>query len=163
MVESIEVGRLFRAGVKSVNARDWKAHRALLADSYRFVDYGNAMTLTSADDYVGYQEHSMTPFPDEQLTIKKLVVDGRVAIAELVAHGTHTQPLQLNAGADIPPTGKSFTLHIVCVAEYDETGKCRTSRVYHSPTELTRQLGLGRAIPHQITLEQSPAPSTRRS
>ena len=74
-MSDVDIARQFRDGVRSVNARDWIAHRRLIADEYRFVDYGNGLTLTNAEDYIGYQEHSMTPFPDEQLTIKKLLVD----------------------------------------------------------------------------------------
>jgi predicted ester cyclase len=157
----VDVARLFRYGIKAVNARDWKTHRALLTDRYRFVDYGNELTLTNADDYVAYQTQAMAAFPDEQLTIKTLVTEGRTAFAELVAQGTHTQSMTLPAGGQIPATGRSFTQHLVCVAEYDDAGRCRSTRVYHSPSALLAQLGIGPSIPQQIRLDE-PASTQRK-
>jgi hypothetical protein len=158
----VDVARLFRYGIKAVNARDWKTHRALLADRYRFVDYGHGLTLTNADDYVAFMTEAMAAFPDEHLAIKTLVADGLMVFAELVAHGTHTQPMTLPAGGQIAATGKSFTQHLVCVAEYDEAGGCKSARVYHSPSELLTQLGIRLpSIPQQIRLDE-PAPTQRK-
>jgi steroid delta-isomerase-like uncharacterized protein len=140
----------FRKGIHAVNARAWVSHRALLADRFNYEDYGAGVHASTADEFVAYQQHRLAPFPDQRVTIGGIFEhEGRVC-AELVAEGTHTGPLPLPGGGELPASGQHFVLHIVTVTEYDH-GLAKSCRAYHNPLELMSQLRTP-LIPRQIRL-----------
>lgn len=54
-------------------------------------------------------------FPDLNLTIEDVVVDGDKLWARMTARGTHQGPLMGR-----PPTGKSFTITVIDVCRFEE-------------------------------------------
>jgi steroid delta-isomerase-like uncharacterized protein len=80
-------------------------------------------------------------FPDQAGRTSLLIEDGEIVVAEWTFRGTHTGPLHLPGGAEIPPTGKAIEFPGVTVAEV-MNGKFRSMREYFDLMSAMGQLGL---------------------
>ena len=79
-------------------------------------------------------------FPDNQVSARRIVTEGDVAIFEGTFTGTHTGTLQAPTGP-IPATGKKVSTEFVNSITYSG-GKIAASHVYFDELELLMQLGL---------------------
>src|SRR3954451_16011089 len=128
----------FRAGVEAINARDWEAQRAMLADDFTSVDYGRGGTVTGPDAFIDAQKANVGPFPDQVLSVLSITETGNTVMAEMLAEGTHTGPLPMG-NETIPSTGKQIVVHCAVTCEYDDNGLVRTTHAYVNPLEMLTQ------------------------
>ena len=80
-------------------------------------------------------------FPDASWESAHKHESGNVAIDEGYVVGTHTGPLPMPDGENIPPTGKSVRVR-ACDAATVEDGLATSHRFYFDQMELLGQLGL---------------------
>jgi steroid delta-isomerase-like uncharacterized protein len=151
----------FRTGIEAVNNKDWEKHRSLLATKFHYTGYAAEMCTTNRDDFVAMQRTAADASPDQRITITSIAMNGNTVIAEITTEGTHTAPLLLPTGGEIPATGKHYTTHVAVVTEYDGGGKATVCRAYYNPLELMAQLGVMPEIPQQISLEDKATAKTR--
>jgi steroid delta-isomerase-like uncharacterized protein len=151
----------FRTGIEAVNNKDWEKHRSLLAAKFHYTDYAAEMSTTTRDEFIDMQRTMADASPDERVTITSIAMNGNTVIAEITTEGTHTRPLRLPTGGEIPATGKHYTTHVAVVTEYDGGAKATVCRAYYNPLELIAQLGVMPEIPQQISLDDKAAAKTR--
>lgn len=83
----------------------------------------------------------MTAFPDNRITIHKIVAEAGSVAEEGVLDGTHTGPMPGPDGTEIPPTGRRLSGSYTCVHDLDGD-KIAMSRFYYDQMDLLDQLGL---------------------
>ena len=83
----------------------------------------------------------MTAFPDEHATEIRHLADGSTAITEWTIAQTHTGPLVMPTGEQLPPTGKAVKLTGVTIAEL-EGDKVKRQAFYWDNADFLQQLGL---------------------
>jgi hypothetical protein len=151
---------LFTQGIEAVNARDWEAHRAMLADDIIAVDFSTGETTTGADAFVQQQRTNATAFPDQVISVTSICETGNVVWAELLCEGTQTGPLSFPTG-EMAPTGRRALVHAAVMCEYDAEGLACRTHAYLNPMELMAQLGGAPAAPNVIDLTaHAPAPTS---
>jgi len=156
----MQYAELFTDGIETVNARDWKTHRAMLAEDILAVDYSTGETTTGADAFVEAQRLNALAFPDQVISVTSVFETGNVVWAELLCEGTHTGPLQFPTG-EMAPTGRRALVHVAVMCEYDADGLACKTHAYLNPMELMAQLGGALAPPSYIDLTaHAPAPTT---
>ncbi|MFL6237964.1 MAG: ester cyclase [Actinomycetes bacterium] len=151
----------FRDGVEAVNARDWATQRAQMADDVTSVDHGTETTVKGAEAFQQWQRANMAGFPDQVLSITSMVESGDVLWVELLVEATHTEPMPLPTGGELPATGRRTAIHVACKAEYDANGKVKGMASYVNPLELMGQLGLLSDVPDQINLSERETTKSR--
>lgn len=82
-----------------------------------------------------------TAFPDSCLTLRHLTVDGDTAVMECELAATHSGPLPMPDGTQLPPTGQHVTLSVVFVSEMHE-GLTTEGRMYFDQLPMLMQLGV---------------------
>ena len=80
--------------VRSYNARDWEALRAVFADDFTLVDHRSiAMwTVDGPDDIVRQFRESMQTVPDVRLRLETIAADGDVVASRQVWSATSRAP-----------------------------------------------------------------------
>ncbi len=117
------------------NRRDWSRLDTLVADDAEIVDFdGSSGTGPAGARAQG--EMYATAFPDGTIEIKRLIVAGDTAVAEVVGRGTNDGPF-----GDTPATHRSGELPFVNVITIRE-GKVVADRQYGDTMTLLTQLGL---------------------
>ena len=118
-------------------------------------DESELVVVGTGDVYRGYEgarrfnENWATGYPDAKVTVDHIHADGDTVIVEFTGRGTHTGTLATSMG-DIPPTGRSTTLHLCDVIEFKD-GKIVRQRSYFDTGSLMAQLGL---LPEQTATSQ---------
>ena len=80
-------------------------------------------------------------FPDGKLTTSGVVEDDQSLAVEYTFEGTHTGPLVVPDGSELPATGNSVTIPLVSVFDM-RNGKATEERMYFDNALLMEQLGL---------------------
>ncbi len=150
----------FKAGIEAVNARDWLAHRAMLASDFTSVDYSTGETISDPDAFVEMQQQNLAPFPDQVLSVTSIAESGNRLFAEILCEATHTGPLPLPTGGLIAATGNRVTVHCAVVCEYDANGLARRTTAYVNPMEIFAQVGGVPGVPTQINLDERTSTTT---
>lgn len=88
-----------------------------------------------------YWSRIKTAFPDYTLTVDVVVEQGDTVATEWTWSGTHTGPLVLRDGTQLPPTGKRVEHRGVELA-YLRDGKIAEYHMYWDGMAIARQLGL---------------------
>jgi predicted ester cyclase len=107
----------------------------------------DAVLVTSGSRYEGakaIQEFMVDftkAFPDGKVTTSHVVEEGDSLVVEYTFEGTHTGPLSMPDGSEIPPTGKSVRGPLVSVFDL-ANGKVTEERMYADNALLMEQLGL---------------------
>jgi steroid delta-isomerase-like uncharacterized protein len=129
------VGNIHREMLSAWNLRDFDKMKTLLHTDYVYVacDGKEARGVEA-----GLQNAYLyaRAFPDSQMEIKQVYVQGDTAIAEIVARGTHEGDLM-----GIPPTGKPVEINICNVMELRD-GRIYREREYMDRLTMLEQLGL---------------------
>jgi steroid delta-isomerase-like uncharacterized protein len=131
----LTIGSMHRELLGAWNRRDFQMMRTLLHADYTYVSPdGKQFNGTEA----GLQNAFLyaQAFPDSQIEIKQVYVQGDTAIAELVARGTHRGALM-----GIAPTGRSVETNMCNVMEFRE-GKIYREREYFDRLAMLEQLGV---------------------
>jgi steroid delta-isomerase-like uncharacterized protein len=111
--EQLEANKnLVRQFAAVLNAADWDALDALLAEDFR--RHSQATTempeLNSREEFKRLQQMYLESFPDQRVTIEMLVAEGD-KVAGLASYaGTNTGPL-----GNVPATGKSAELKFLSI------------------------------------------------
>ncbi len=90
---------------------------------------------------VAYLEEGDKPFSDIRLETSLLIEEGDTVVAEWTWRVTHTGPIAMPDGTEIPATGKTMELPGVSVLTVRE-GKIASERDYFDQAALMSQLGL---------------------
>lgn len=106
-----------------------------------------AVEITPRGNYTGHEAISQRlhgdrlALPDSRLTLRHLTVDGDTAVMECEFAGTHTGPLPMPDGTELPPTGQHVTFPVVIVSEMHD-GQTTELRMYFDQLPMMMQLGV---------------------
>ena len=98
-------------------------------------------TVEGREAATSYLEQFLTAFPDLEITAWSKVTSGETTLDEWSLTGTHTGPLALPDGGEVPPTGRQVTMRGCDVATVG-VGRIVSHRLYYDQSELMTQLGL---------------------
>jgi steroid delta-isomerase-like uncharacterized protein len=117
------------------NRRDFEKMKTLLHPDYVY-RAGDGKEARGVE--AGLQNAYMyaQAFPDSEIEIKDLYIQGNTAIAEMVARGTHRGDLM-----GIAPTGRAIEINMCNVMELRE-GKIHREREYFDRLTMLEQLGV---------------------
>jgi len=80
-------------------------------------------------------------FPDRTMTVDVCVEQGDTIAAEWTVVGTHTRPLVMPDGTELPPTGKRIKLKGMDLVQVRD-GKAAVHHMYYDNMAVAGQLGL---------------------
>lgn len=98
-------------------------------------------TLTGADAIVEGYRRDLIAFPDRRITKLKWVEDGDTVVVEGELTATHSGPLTLQDGSQVPPTGQQLLFPVVSVFEVRDD-RTVAHRIYWDQLPTMMQLGL---------------------
>jgi steroid delta-isomerase-like uncharacterized protein len=122
------------------NRRDYDRLADLVAPDGQIIVVGSGDTYEGPDGSRQYNKMWADGFPDGEITIDRVIATEDCAVVEFTGRGTHTGTLVTPMGS-IPATGKSVTLQLCDVTEFDGD-KVRSQRTYFDTGSLMAQLGL---------------------
>ena len=97
---------LVRRFTAASNAADWDALVGIVADDFnRHSAASPGPPVTSRDEFVQLQESFLVSFPDQRVTVQRLVAQDDFVAALATYSGTHTGPM-----GQIPATGKAVSV-----------------------------------------------------
>lgn len=105
------------------------------------VDVSPLRTVTGADAIVEQYRRDLIAFPDRRVTALSWVGDGDTVVVEGEWSGTHSGPLTLLDGSQLPPSGQRLTFRLVGVFEVRDD-KTVAHRAYFDQLPAVMQLGL---------------------
>jgi len=109
-----------------------------LAPDACLIDIVSKEAVNGPDAIVAAVRPMLRAFPDLDVEVTSLTVEGDRAVAELMRWGTHTGPLDTPEG-EIPPTGNRVRMPEVIVMEM-ESGKVEVMKAYVDRHEIMTQL-----------------------
>ncbi|MEU2775738.1 ester cyclase [Streptomyces sp. NPDC007162] len=124
--------------VRSFNARDHTAHRALYADDVVLEAPGGVRVVggAAAEFAVAF----LAAFPDGRNAVHDLVVEGDWCVQRFTFTGTHRGTLA-GPGGGVEPTNRAVSLRVIEMLRARD-GKIVEQHVYFDQLELLAQLGL---------------------
>ncbi|MEM1129821.1 MAG: ester cyclase [Pseudomonadota bacterium] len=137
MTETETIVRTFH---ESWDLRDPDRGAAVIAEDCRFEDVARGELLPGPDGYRRDYERWRAAFPDGEVKITRVIVDGDWAVVEFVNRGTQTGVLISSLGA-FPPSGKFMEIRYCSVMRV-ANGKVVEGRDYYDSASIARQLGL---------------------
>lgn len=129
-----------RAVLSAFQSHDLGAFREQLAPDACFIDVVSNNRVDGADSMIDAVAPTLAAFPDLEVEVVSLTVDGERAVAELMRRGTHTGPLRTPEG-EIPATENRARMPEVIVMEMDE-GVVAEMRAYLDRHDIMKQLGV---------------------
>jgi steroid delta-isomerase-like uncharacterized protein len=128
---------LVRAFVDTINAAKWDGLTSLMAeDMVRHSAATEGPPITSRDAFIEFQKDSLRTFPDQHITIRKLVAEGNYVAVLATFSGTQTGPM-----GDSPATGKEMEAPFLGLLRI-ESGRIAEMWVEWDNIALLKQLGL---------------------
>lgn len=121
----------------ATNAADWDALAEIVAED--FVRHSAATTgppVTSRDAFVQLQEAFLVSFPDQHVTMERLIAEGDYVAARAVYTGTQTGPM-----GEFPATGRRVEAPFMGMFRI-EAGKIAELWVEWDNLAMLTQLGL---------------------
>ncbi|MDP2469457.1 MAG: ester cyclase [Candidatus Palauibacterales bacterium] len=95
---------LVRRFTEATNAADWESLAAIVAEDFTRHSAATAgPPVKSRDEFIQLQESFLVGFPDQRVTVRRLVAEGDYVAALATYSGTHTGPM-----GDIPATGRTI-------------------------------------------------------
>ena len=131
-----------QAYIDAVNRRDWESAVEFLSPEVLLIDYGRGGTHRGREAWVARFKPTVEPFPDLQLEVTSLLVDGELVAQEVVGRGTHTAPLPLPTGEVVAPTGRSVEIHFAAFGQVDSDQRLAVVHFYANPMTMLAQLGM---------------------
>jgi steroid delta-isomerase-like uncharacterized protein len=129
-----------REGIESYNAGDFDRLRSLLADDFYEEELATQRRLEGADARVQAAQSWKRAFPDEHGTITGVYSSGDTVAVEVTWEGTHSGPMAIPDGQELPPSNKRVTVKSVQVIEV-ENGSMKVLRHYFDLMTLLQQIG----------------------
>ncbi len=113
---------------------------AVIADDCQFEDVARDESQIGPDGYRMDNERWRKAFPDGEVKVVNVIVDGDRAVVEFINRGTQTGPLESSLGS-FPPSGR-FQESRYCSVMRVKDGKVVEGRDYYDASSIARQLGL---------------------
>lgn len=137
MTETERIVRMFH---ESWDLRDPERGASVIAEDCRFEDVARGEPQTGPDGYRADYHRWRAAFPDGEVKITRVIVDGDWAVVEFVNRGTQTGPLKSSLG-EFPPSGRRMEARYCSVMRV-AGGKVVEGRDYYDSASIARQLGL---------------------
>ncbi len=104
------------AGIDAYNARD--------VDGMRYADDvvgswhmgAEPIVYRGRVEVIGHWQREWLGWPDAHVTVHRVLVDGDTSVVEFTWSATNTGPLSLDAGVQVPPTGKHVEMRGVSIS-----------------------------------------------
>ena len=135
-----ETERIVRQFHESWDMRDPERGMAVIADDCRFEDVARGEAQPGPEAYREDYERWRAAFPDGEVKVTKVIVDGDWAVVEFLNRGTQTGPLHSSLGT-FPPSGRRMEARYCSVMRVED-GKVVEGRDYYDSATIARQLGL---------------------
>lgn len=135
-----ETERIVRVFHESWDLRDPDRGATVIAEDCHFEDVARGELLSGPDAYRQDYHRWRDAFPDGEVKITNVIVQGDWAVVEFVNRGTQTGTLHSSLGV-FPPTGRAMEVRYCSVMRV-EGGKVVEGRDYYDSASIARQLGL---------------------
>lgn len=129
---------LVRIGEEGIATEDDAALDAYFADDFVFHGPDGDMDLSALKSLWAAQRDAFTDFT---ITRGHVVVEGAFVAAQTTFAGVFERELTQSPVGALPPTGERFTLHLINIFRYDETGRLAEEWAQFDNREMLRQLG----------------------
>jgi steroid delta-isomerase-like uncharacterized protein len=128
---------LVRQFTEALNTANWDALDELVTEDFSRHSQATAgPQVNSRDEFIQLQESFLVSFPDQRVTIEKLIAEGDEVAALAIYSGTHTGPM-----GEYPATGRSFESTFLAFFRID-AGRVAELWVEWDNVALLTQLGL---------------------
>jgi steroid delta-isomerase-like uncharacterized protein len=135
-----ETERIVRIFHESWDLRDPDRGATVIAADCQFEDVAREELLSGPEAYKRDYHRWREAFPDGEVKITNVIVQGDWAVVEFVNRGTQTGNLHSSLG-EFPPTGRSMEVRYCSVMKVRD-GKVVEGRDYYDSASIARQLGL---------------------
>lgn len=135
-----ETEKIVRQFHESWDMRDPDRGAAVIAADCQFEDVARGEAQVGPDAYRADYQRWRDAFPDGEVKVTRVIVDGDWAVVEFVNRGTHTGTLKSSLG-DFPPSGRRQESRYCSVMRVRD-GKVVEGRDYYDSASIARQLGL---------------------
>lgn len=135
-----ETERLVRQFHESWDLRDPERGAAVIAEDCQFEDIARSEPQVGPDGYRADYHRWREAFPDGEVKITRVIVEGDWAVVEFINRGTQTGTLRSSLG-DFPPSGRFMEVRYCSVMRV-ANGKVVEGRDYYDSASIARQLGL---------------------
>ena len=135
-----ETERIVRQFHESWDLRDPERGMKVISGDCRFEDVARGEAQPGPEAYRADYERWRTAFPDGEVKVTNVIVDGDWAVVEFLNRGTQTGPLQSSLGT-FPPSGRRMEARYCSVMRVRD-GKVVEGRDYYDSATIARQLGL---------------------
>jgi len=129
-----------REHINAFSAKDWKRYRDTVLPRFVYEERATGRRVEGIDPVIKALEMWTLAFPDMKGTVKNLLVQDDMVMAEILWEGTHTGLLKGPFG-EIPATGKKGTLPAVEIFTF-EGDKIREGRHYFDLMTILNQIGV---------------------
>ncbi|MEM6622593.1 MAG: ester cyclase [Pseudomonadota bacterium] len=136
MTETEKAVRQFH---ESWDLRDPERGARVIAPDCRFEDVARSEAQVGPEAYKADYHRWRAAFPDGEVKITHIVVQGEWAVVEFLNRGTQTGPLNSTLGA-FPPSGKFMEVRY-CSMMRVQNGMVVEGRDYYDAASIARQLG----------------------
>lgn len=135
-----EVERIVRQFHESWDLRDPERGAQVIAEDCRFEDMARQEPLPGPEGYKRDYHRWRAAFPDGEVKVTNVIVQGDWAVVEFLNRGTQTGPLRSSLG-EFPPSGRRMEARYCSVMRVRD-GKVVEGRDYYDSATIARQLGL---------------------
>ena len=137
MTETEKIVRQFH---ESWDLRDPERGAAVIAEDCPFEDVARGELLPGPEAYKRDYYRWREAFPDGELDITRVIVQGDWAVVEFVNRGTQTGPLHSSLGV-FPASGRRMEVRYCSVMRVAD-GMVVEGRDYYDSASIAKQLGL---------------------
>ena len=135
-----DVERIVRQFHESWDLRDPDRGARVISPDCQFEDVARGEFLPGPDAYKRDYERWRAAFPDGEVKVTNVIVQGNWAVVEFVNRGTQTGVLRSSLG-EFPPSGRRMEVRYCSVMRVED-GKVVEGRDYYDSASIARQLGL---------------------
>lgn len=135
--------RVVREGFEALDARDWERFANAHTEDVVVKGYG-IIDTEGMDGLRAVFASWVSPFPDLKTRLLDFVSAGEAVFAEIELSGTHSAPLRMPDGTEIPPTGRSFRTVMAAHFKMRE-GRIAEVHEFINFAHILQQLGLSGA------------------
>ena len=140
MSERSETEKIVRQFHESWDLRDPERGARIIAENCHFEDMARQELLPGPEGYKRDYHRWREAFPDGEVKVVNVIVEGDWAVVEFLNRGTHTGPLHSSLGT-FPPSGKKMEIRYCSVMRVED-GMVVEGRDYYDSATIARQLGL---------------------
>lgn len=141
--------RISREIYEAFNADEFDRTLEYVANDVEVELYYDGLSFRGREGFREMMAHHKAPFPDGKVEVISQVAGEDSVTNECVYRATHTEPLPMPDGTEVPPTGKKIEVRFCEVWRF-EGGKVKSLHGYADNLTVMGQLGL---IPAPETAE----------